>query len=103
MPERLPLVGTSKTQSEWLIEAVRQDIVNGSLSPGERLGMVMLQQRYGVGASPLREALSRLTSLGLVTTEGQRGFRVADVSADDLMDLIKTMVWVEATALRAAV
>jgi GntR family carbon starvation induced transcriptional regulator len=94
---------TSKTQSEWLVEALHLDIVSGSLKPGDRLGMVSLQERYGAGVSPLREALSRLTSLGLVKSEGQRGFRVADVSAEDFTDLVKTMVWIEATALRAAI
>jgi DNA-binding GntR family transcriptional regulator len=55
------------------------------------------------GISPLREALSRLTTVGLVTAEGPRGFRVAQVSSDDVMDLMKTMVWVESTALRASI
>ncbi|MEH2482312.1 GntR family carbon starvation induced transcriptional regulator [Nitrobacteraceae bacterium AZCC 2146] len=53
--------------------------------------------------SPLREALSRLTSLGLVTAEGQRGFHVAKVSAADLIDVMKTMVWIEGTALQSAI
>lgn len=93
----------SKTQTESLVEALRLDIVKGSLKPGDRLGMAALQTRYDVGLSPLREALSRLTSLGLVTSEGQRGFRVARVSPADLLDLMKTMVWVEATALNSAI
>ena len=92
-----------KTQAEALASAIRQEIVRGVLKPGERLGMLALQERYEVGVSPLREALSRLTTLGLVTAEGQRGFRVAQVSAVDLVDLMKTMVWVESLALRSAI
>jgi GntR family carbon starvation induced transcriptional regulator len=92
-----------KTQAEMLANAIRQEIVRGGFKPGERLGMTALQDRYDVGVSPLREALSRLTTLGLVTAEGQRGFRVAQVSAADLMDLMKTMAWVESTALRSAI
>lgn len=94
---------SSRTQAEVLANAIRVDIVRGALKPGDRLGMQALQDRYDVGLSPLREALSRLTALGLVTAEGQRGFRVAQVSAADLMDLMKTMVWVESTALHSAI
>jgi GntR family transcriptional regulator, carbon starvation induced regulator len=97
------LLGNQKTQAEKLAHAIRQEIVNGALKPGERLGMVVLQDRYAVGISPLREALSRLTTLGLVTAEGQRGFRVAQISVTDLLDLMKTMIWVEEKALRSAV
>jgi GntR family transcriptional regulator, carbon starvation induced regulator len=93
----------AKTYAEGLVSALRNDIVKGLLKPGDRLGMTALQERYGVGVSPLREALSRLTSMGLVTSEGQRGFRVAQVSAADLLDLMKTMVWVEGTALRSSI
>jgi GntR family transcriptional regulator, carbon starvation induced regulator len=97
------VLDTQKTQAEMLANAIRQEIVRGVLKPGDRLGMAALQERYETGISPLREALSRLTTVGLVTAEGQRGFRVAQVSSDDLMDLMKTMVWVESTALRASI
>lgn len=93
----------SKTQAEAVMNAIRAEIVRGVLKPGERLGMRALQDRYDAGISPLREALSRLTALNLVTAEGQRGFRVATTSEADLIDLIKTAVWSECTALRAAV
>ncbi len=53
--------------------------------------MADLRQQYSIGLSPLREALSRLVGEGLVIAEGQRGFRVAPFSADDLDDLI--FVW----------
>jgi GntR family carbon starvation induced transcriptional regulator len=97
------VLDSPKTQAEMLANAIRQEIVRGVLKPGDRLGMAALQERYEVGVSPLREALSRLTTLGLVTAEGQRGFRVAQVSAGDLIDLMKTMVWVESLALRSAI
>ncbi len=64
--------------------------------------MAELRQRYAIGLSPLREALSRLVGEGLVIAEGQRGFRVAPFSPEDVDDLI--FVWqtiVEGT-LRAA-
>ena len=93
----------AKTLAEALMRQIRSDIVRGELRPGDRLGMRALQDRYDVGMTPLREALSRLAALSLVTADGQRGFRVAEASEADLIDLVKTMVWAECTALRASI
>jgi DNA-binding GntR family transcriptional regulator len=59
--------------------------------------------RYDVGGGTVREALSRLVSDALVVAEGQRGFTVAAVSIDDLMDVTNVRVAVETEALRASV
>jgi len=50
-------------------------------------------------ASPLREALSRLVSNGLITSQGQKGFRVAPVSQADLRDITNTRKLLERAAL----
>ena len=56
---------------------LQEDIVFGRLPPGERLALPALERRVGIGLTPLREALSRLVNRGLVTVEGNKGFRVA--------------------------
>ena len=61
-----------------------------------------LQKAYQVGATPLREALSKLTSLDLVTAQGQRGFRVAPVSVENLIDVTRMRAMLEIAALRLA-
>ena len=53
--------------------------------------------------SPLREALAGLAGRGLVVQEGQRGFRVARASAQDLRDVTETRVQLETTALRLSI
>jgi len=73
---------------------IREDIVHGRLLPGEKLKPDMLHQRYKLGLSPIREALSRLTSDGLAITEGQRGFFVAPVSLDELKDVANLRITV---------
>ena len=60
-------------------------------------------QRYDIGATPLREGLSRLISRGLIVGIGQRGFRVADVSREDLEDITRMRTVVEIEALRLAI
>jgi GntR family carbon starvation induced transcriptional regulator len=93
----------SKTIAHGLFLRLREDILQCRLRPGERLRLDMLRDAYGVGLSPLREALSRLTSMGLVTSEEQRGFSVARISIEDLLGLTKSRVWIETLALRFAI
>jgi GntR family carbon starvation induced transcriptional regulator len=59
-------------------------------------------QRYEIGATPLREGLSRLISRGLIVGIGQRGFRVAEVSREDLLDITRMRTVIEIEALRLA-
>jgi DNA-binding GntR family transcriptional regulator len=81
---------------------LRQDIVSGALPPAQRLKMRELEARYGIGATPLREALVGLAAKGFVVAEGQKGFRVPPVERQDLLDLTCTRQIVEAEALRLA-
>lgn len=87
-----------------LVEAaygsIRHDILAGVLAPGEKLRVEMLKDRYAVGASTLREALTRLVGESLVTSEEQRGFRVAPVSLTDFRDISATRTFIELEALR---
>jgi GntR family carbon starvation induced transcriptional regulator len=82
---------------------LRGDILRGVLAPGAKLRTESLRERYGVGNSPIREALNRLSVDGLVTREDQKGFRVATVSRADLEELIKTRCWLEEIALRESI
>lgn len=88
------------TLSERAAGLVQRDILAGDLAPGARLGIVDLAKRYDIGATPLREALSRLMSRGLIVGIGQRGFRVADISRDDLLDITQMRTVIEMDALR---
>ena len=92
----------SDTLSERAAGLVQRDILTGHFAPGARLAIVELAQRYDIGATPVREGLSRLVSRGLIVAIGQRGFRVADVSRDDLADITRIRTVIEMEALRLA-
>ena len=77
-------VTEAATLSERAAMLVEQDILAGHLAPGSRLGIVDLVQRYDIGATPLREGLSRLMSRADLRT-GLRGFSLAEVSREDLL------------------
>ena len=92
--------GAPGTLASTVYDRLRDDIMCGELAPGEKLRVEFLRARYGAGTSPIREALNRLSSDGFVVQEDQKGFRVAPVSRDELIDLIKTRCWIEGVALR---
>lgn len=96
-------VSGADTLSERAASLVERDIIAGHLAPGARLGIVDLVQRYEIGATPLREGLSRLLSRGLIVGIGQRGFRVADVSREDLEDITQMRTVIEVEALQLAI
>ena len=69
----------NETLATALYRSLKKDIIRGALTPREWLRIDVLRERYGAGASPLREALNRLSAEGLVVQHDQRGFVVADV------------------------
>ena len=95
--------GVAGTLASSVYDMMRQDILKGDLPPGEKLRVEYLRDRYGVGASPIREALNRLSVDGVVMRVDQKGFRVAEVSVAELDELIKTRCWLEETAIRESI
>jgi len=93
----------SRTMASSLAASLRSDIIRGTLAPGSRLPIKELCERYDVSAIPMREALSRLATSGFVVAEDQRGFRVADVSPEELADITETRIHVEYEALRRSI
>lgn len=93
----------SETLSERASALVEHDILAGVWQPGERLAVQALSERYGIGATPLREGLSRLVSRGLIGAVGQKGFRVAAMSSSDLVDITLVRTTIEVEALRRSI
>ena len=92
-----------RTVAELTYHRLRQDILWGQFAPGLPLRSDKLRARYGIGVSPLREALMRLVSERLVTLVGQRGFRVAPLSAYDVEDTMATRLVIEGEALTRSI
>lgn len=90
------------THASSVHERLRTDILAGRVPPG-RLTIRALSERYGVGQTPLREALNRLAADGLLLAEDQRGFAVPGISAAELAELTHTRCWLEERALRESI
>lgn len=93
----------TKNLSEQAHDRIRRDILNGEWFPGEKLQIEAVSERYGIGMAPVREALNRLSSEGLVERKSQRGFFVATISMEALEELVKTRIWLETLALRESI
>jgi len=90
----------SLTQTAY--ERLRADLLSCKLKPDEQLKISQLCEQLDVSLGAVREALSRLTSEGLVIAEPQRGFRVAPVSLGDLKDLTRVRIQIETSCLERA-
>lgn len=87
------------TLAERAYIQLRRDIVSGVLMPGQALRMAQLSDRYGMGFSPLREALNRLSAERLVIAVSLRGFRVSPLSVEEMLDTVDTRILIETRAL----
>jgi DNA-binding GntR family transcriptional regulator len=93
---------SAATLATNLYDRIRADLLDGKLEPGRKLQIEFLCDHYQAGQTPVREALNRLTSDGLVERRDQRGFAVAGISASDLREITRTRCWLEEVALREA-
>lgn len=83
-------------------EKLQEHILNGTFAPGQKLKVDALKQEFAIGHSPIREALSRLVASGLVESQDNKGFRVAQVSEADIYDVYQTFFHIELLALTQA-
>lgn len=92
---------TSATRSAY--EALREMILKGELPAGEKLKIEQLRGMLNTGASPVREALSLLTSDMLVERLDQRGFRAAPASLANFQEILSLRCVLEDMALRQSI
>lgn len=95
-------IGDAPSISEFALRRLRADILSTELKPGMKLPFYLLTKVYGVGVSPLRDALARLSGDGLVVLHSQKGYWVAPVSVEDLRDVSETRRRIELMALDLA-
>ncbi|MEU9120880.1 GntR family transcriptional regulator [Streptomyces sp. NPDC048506] len=82
-----------------VLAALRHALVGGELLPGEVYSAPALAERYGVSATPVREAMQQLAGEGAVEVVPNRGFRVAEHSSRDLAELAEVRTMLEVPAI----
>lgn len=84
-------------------QILRQKILLGDLQPGKKLKIESLRKALDMGSSPIREALSLLTSDQLVQRIDQRGFKTSPISPDNFQEILNIRCTLEEKALRDSV
>jgi DNA-binding GntR family transcriptional regulator len=74
------------TLSEQIYEYLRGEILTGRLAPGERLDLGELVERLRVSKMPVKEAIGRLASEGLLEVQAQRGTFVSQINPRELAE-----------------
>ncbi|NLV79189.1 MAG: GntR family transcriptional regulator [Rhodococcus sp.] len=85
--------------AELIAEQLRSAIVRGVLEPGSQLGETELATRFAVSRGPLREAMQRLVSEGLLQSIRNRGIFVSELTVDDVVDIYRSRRVIEGGAL----
>ncbi|OAN75770.1 AsnC family transcriptional regulator [Sulfitobacter sp. EhC04] len=85
-----------------IANSLEQLIFDGTFADGDRLDEVRLAEQFGVSRTPLREALQRLESSGLVTLIPRRGAFVRQPGPLELLEMFEVMAELEAVCARLA-
>ncbi len=92
-PENVPV-------REKAYEYLKSGILGGRFSPGERLTEEHLAKQLGMSRTPIREALHKLESEGLIQPLASRGFVASQDSSEEVDELFEIRAVLEGYALR---
>ncbi|MCK7546134.1 GntR family transcriptional regulator [Marinobacter bryozoorum] len=95
-------VTITQTRADEAFDCLQTAIVKGELAPGEKIGELDLCERFNLTRGPVREALGRLESRGLLVRRPHAGVRVVSVSAAELLELYRIREVMEGLAARQA-
>lgn len=90
------------TLSSQIYDILKEDIIQGTIKPGEKLTLKFLQERFQVSSTPIREALTRLTEDSLVTYYSNVGIRVIELTKGDLEEIYQFIGDLDSIAIRYA-
>lgn len=99
----LPGVGRRENLRDRIREALRAAIISGKLEPGVVYSAPALGAQLGVSPTPVREAMLDLVKAGLVVAQPNKGFRITDMSEEDLDQLAAVRLLIEPPTVRDAV
>lgn len=90
-------------KSEWIYQTLRKDILELTYQPGDKISEVLIAERYNTSRGPARDALTRLQQDGLIKIEPQVGSYIAEISLEQLYDMLQVRLALEPLAAKMAV
>jgi GntR family transcriptional regulator, vanillate catabolism transcriptional regulator len=97
---RQPSDEPSSTRYEAVVEKLRAAVLAGEFAPGERLHEVRLTDRLGVSRTPVRAALQKLASEGLLDYTPNRGYTMREFSVGEVVSAYEVRAVLEGLAAR---
>jgi DNA-binding GntR family transcriptional regulator len=92
-----------KSVQRIVFETIKDEVLTGQLKPGDFLNTLTISKRLGVSRTPVREALNRLTSIGLTENEPHRGYFVKKLSVDEILEIYYIRASLSGACARLAV
>jgi len=86
---------SSQRLAERAYETLRRMAMTYALTPGARLSEIALARMLDVSRTPLREAMNRLATEGLLVSDGGRGFFARGLEAAEVLALYETRLGLE--------
>lgn len=99
MSSQIQRLESAKTLRGSVEEALSAAIVLGEFEPGAIITVPTLAARFGVSATPVREAMLEMMTRGFVTPVRNKGYRVTEVSEKSVNDLLQVRRWLESPAM----
>jgi DNA-binding GntR family transcriptional regulator len=94
--------GSNGTITERIFSLLREAIIEGDIPAGSKISEPELARSYGISRGPLREAIGRLESCGLVVRRANVGARVVTLSSEQLLEIFHVREALEGMAARLA-
>ena len=91
-----------RKKADLAYEYLREQVVNGSFAPGQRMTLAELSSACGMSHMPVREAMVRLQREGLLESEPHKGMRVVPLSLKDARELFAVRTELEGLAAYSA-
>jgi DNA-binding GntR family transcriptional regulator len=95
----LTVIGRKSLKDE-VVERVKEYILKGRYSPGQKIVIDSLAKDLGVSVTPVREALNYLAAEGLIDVEPHKGFSVKKWNRKEIEDLLLLRMYLERLAVR---
>lgn len=89
-----------KTLSQQVYDSLKADILAGRIAPGERLTNASLQERFGVSAIPIRDAVIRLQQDGVIDEISHEGAHVVELGLEEALEINEIAQLLCVSALR---
>lgn len=100
LPAALPALGPRRNLREEITQTLRAAVISGMLRPGVVYSAPSLATQFGVSPTPVREAMLDLAGEGLVDPVRNKGFRVTELSEQDLDELSELRALIEVPTVR---